>query len=141
MVPFLIRPVSQSYELREGRRIKICLRMGCHDLRSSGASPDRRLGRSMSMQFCSCCDLKKVESIDHTLFHCPAYSSIRESFFTKASLVVSGFRDMSSDEKLSILMGDDPPSRLELSLYLCLFCLFKARAMLGDPTRPGKEVP
>ena len=55
--------------------------------------------------------------------------------------MVSGFRDMSSDEKLSILMGDDPPSRLELPLYSFLFCLFKTRAMLGDPTRPGKEVP
>ena len=141
MAPFLMRPVNRSYELREGRRIEICLRLGCHDLCCSNASADRRLGRSMSMSFCPYCTLKKVESIDHTLLHCPAYSSIRESFFAKANLVISGFHEKSSDKKLSILLGDDPPGRLELPLYYYLFGLFRARAMLGDPTRPGKEVP
>ena len=63
--------------LREGRRLKTKLRLGCHPLRSSAA----RMSITRNAT-CPCCG-HGSETITHTIFECPKLDDIREEFFSR----------------------------------------------------------
>ena len=63
--------------LREGRRLKTKLRLGCHPLRSSAA----RMSITRNAT-CPCCG-HGSETIMHTIFECPKLDDIRGVFLQK----------------------------------------------------------
>ena len=66
---------------------------------------------------CKCCDRSESESIAHAMFVCPAHNGIREVFIAKCSRVYPEFAGMNTDQRLCLLMADDPPIALENILY------------------------
>jgi hypothetical protein len=51
--------------------------------------------------------VNEVESEEHDLLFCPLYSDIRETVFEKIMVVHSGFTDLSSSEKLYVILGSE----------------------------------
>jgi len=107
--------------LREGRRLKTRLRLGCHPLRSSAA----RMALTRNAE-CPCCG-RGSETITHTVFDCPKFDSDRSDFFGRLEELWPQARDSSNAKYLETLMGDDPPQEIENLLYRSLISIFKRR--------------
>ena len=95
--------------LREGRRLKTKLRLGCHPLRSSAARMS--LTRNAA---CPCCG-HGSETIVHTIFEChgPKLDDVRgDDFPQKLETILPETRNMTNADCLALLMedeSDDPP--------------------------------
>ena len=140
--PYLLRNPFSSWSLKEGRRLKVALRLGVHFLnvmchrRSSNSS-----GRSAVCTHCfgpSC--RGQVESIVHFLCVCDQYDSIRDEHFVGFQSKVPSFSSLSDDDKVHFLLSDDSPAVLDALIYRFLFLMFQARAKLVEPTRPGLQL-
>ena len=107
--------------LREGRRLKTKLRLGCHPLRSSAA----RMSITRNAT-CPCCG-HGSETITHTIFECPKLDDIRGVFLQKLETILPETRNMTNADCLALLMGDDPPQEIENLLYRFLTSLFRRR--------------
>ena len=107
--------------LREGRRLKTKLRLGCHPLRSSAA----RMSITRNAT-CPCCG-HGSETIMHTIFECPKLDDIRGVFLQKLETILPETRNMTNADCLALLMGDDPPQEIENLLYRFLTSLFRRR--------------
>ena len=76
--------------LRFGRRLKTKFRLGCHHLRC-------RTSRMENIRdiTCECCKSGEIETVQHTMLHCPAFAKERKGFLERACAVRPGFDAMS----------------------------------------------
>ena len=109
-LPAYLKRKCPLASLREGRRLKTKLRLGCHPLRSSAARMS--LTRNAA---CSCCG-HGSETIVHTLFEChgPKLDDVRGDDFPQKleTILPETRRNMTNADCLALLMedeSDDPP--------------------------------
>ena len=72
---------------------------------------------------CPCCGLGS-ETIMHTIFECPKLDDIREVFLQKLETILPETRNVTNADRLALLLGDDPPQKIENLLYRFLTSLF-----------------
>ena len=133
---YLMRDPPRMWSLKEGRRLKITLRLNCHQLNST-RDPELRRGRSDRSTDCPFCPFTR-DSTPHALCECPKYQNERERLYKVVQEVNPAFVDLSSDEKVRFLLMDNLQFKLDRPVYRFLNSLFDIHnAKLGDLTRPG----
>jgi len=113
--------------LRPGRRLKTKIRLGCHGLFASSAKFESDASKRKSVSVCKCCNLGVAETVQHTLFDCPAYNVLRGEFFLRMDSVHCGFSSLSPRDRLSLLFSDDTAPNVSSRLYRFLINVFHVR--------------
>ena len=109
--------------LREGRKLKTKMRLGCHELNSSAYRKVKHRTENDKMCICGC----GVETIEHVLFDCKYYNEQRLSFEKAVHEVMPSFSGMSRKDKLLFLFKDDTSLKLAFRSYRYFIEIFKLR--------------
>ena len=137
---YLMRDPPREWYLKEGRRLKTTLRLGCHELNSRLGSVNRR-GRPNRPTDCPFCPFIE-DTVTHAWCECQKYQNERGRLYTVVQGVDPGFAALPVDEKVRFLLKDDLECKLDRPVYRFLNFLFDTHnTKLGDLTRPGLVSP
>jgi hypothetical protein len=114
--------------LRAGRRAKVQIRLGCHELNSSSARKiPGNFASKQAASKCSCCDQDVPETAKHSILECPAYAPQRAEFIGRVVDVHDGFSRMGSSARMNFLLSDDTPVSVSSRFYRFLINLLRVR--------------
>ena len=85
---------------------------------------------------CPCCESRESETIQHTLFECPAFTKERRTFLERLYELHPIARGLSPEGHCDFLMSDDLPHETENTVYRYLIAISKLR--LGILTEHGE---
>ena len=85
---------------------------------------------------CPCCESRESETIQHTLFECPAFTKERRTFLERLYELHPIARGLSPEGHCDFLMGDVLPRETENTVYRYLTAISKLR--LGILTEQGE---
>ena len=87
---------------------------------------------------CPCCESRESETIQHTLFECPAFTKERRTFLERLYELHPIARGLSPEGHCDFLMSDDLPRshETENTVYRYLIAISKLR--LGILTEQGE---
>ena len=66
---------------------------------------------------CECCKSGEIETVQHTMLHCPASAKERKGLLERASAVQPGFDAMSRLKQIEIMLGSNSPKLLNPHMY------------------------
>ena len=63
-----------------------------------------RKGVALENRICICCNATSVEDVEHFLFRCSAFHTIRSRFYHNIDMVVANFNNIPVNEKLKLIL-------------------------------------
>ena len=85
---------------------------------------------------CPCCESRESETIQHTLFECPAFTKERRTFLERLYELHPIARGLTPEGHCNFLMSDELPYETENTVYRYLIAISKLR--LGILTEQGE---
>ena len=88
---------------------------------------------------CECCKSGEIETVQHTILHCPAFAKELKGFLERACVVQPGFDNMSRLKQVEIMLRSNSPKLLNPRMYRYLMLFFYSRQhQLRIPTAQGE---